>query len=126
MYAEGVPVFYFPYYKRNLGPHANNLNFLPGYRSAYGPYLLTTYTWYLGRFRGRQAACGLPRAARLGRRAGREFCISASGAKRQRNIITRAINVRTTARTACRISAPCRKPASGFIFTWQGDTGDEF
>ncbi len=25
MYAEGMPVFYFPYYKRNLGPHANNL-----------------------------------------------------------------------------------------------------
>jgi LPS-assembly protein len=45
---DGVPVFYFPYYKRNLGAHANNLDLLPGYRSTYGPYLLTTYRWYLG------------------------------------------------------------------------------
>ena len=45
-YADGVPVFYFPYYRRELGPYANNLNFLPGYRSAYGPFLLNTYTWY--------------------------------------------------------------------------------
>jgi LPS-assembly protein len=45
---DGVPVFYFPYYKRNLGAHANNLDLLPGYRSSYGPYLLTTYRWYLG------------------------------------------------------------------------------
>ena len=47
VWVKGVPVFYFPYYKRNLGRHANNLNFLPGYRSVYGPYLLSTYTWYL-------------------------------------------------------------------------------
>ena len=48
LWADGVPVFYFPFYKRNLGEHANNLNFLPGYRSRYGPFLLTTYTWFLG------------------------------------------------------------------------------
>jgi LPS-assembly protein len=48
VYAKGVPVFYFPYYKRNLGEHANNLDLLPGYRSVYGGYLLTTYTWFLG------------------------------------------------------------------------------
>lgn len=47
LYVDGVPAFYFPYYKRNLGAHVNNWNFLPGYRSAYGPYLLSTYTWYL-------------------------------------------------------------------------------
>ena len=47
VWVKGVPVFYFPYYKRNLGPHADNWNFLPGYRSAYGGYLLDTYTWYL-------------------------------------------------------------------------------
>jgi len=47
VFLDGVPAFYFPYYRRNLGLHANNLNFLPGYRSAYGPYLLTTYTWFL-------------------------------------------------------------------------------
>jgi len=47
VWVKGVPVFYFPYYKRNLGPHADNFNFLPGYRSAYGGYLLDSYTWYL-------------------------------------------------------------------------------
>ena len=47
LYAEGVPLFYFPYYSRNLGPHPNNFNFVPGYRSLYGPFLLSTYTWYL-------------------------------------------------------------------------------
>jgi LPS-assembly protein len=48
MYVEGVPVFYFPYYERNLGPHANNFTTTPGYRSRYGAYLLNTYNWYLG------------------------------------------------------------------------------
>ena len=46
LFMDGVPAFYFPYYRRNLGPHANNFNFLPGYRTAYGPFLLNTYTWY--------------------------------------------------------------------------------
>ncbi|MGH7950828.1 MAG: LPS-assembly protein LptD [Limisphaerales bacterium] len=48
LYLDGVPTFYFPYYKRNLGGHTDHLNFLPGYRSAFGPYLLGAYTWYLG------------------------------------------------------------------------------
>src|SRR5581483_5696523 len=47
LYLDGVPSFYFPYYKRNLGAHANNLSVLPGFRTAYGPYLLATYTWWL-------------------------------------------------------------------------------
>jgi LPS-assembly protein len=47
LFMNGVPSFYYPYYKRNLGAHPNNLDFLPGYRSAYGPYLMTTYTWWL-------------------------------------------------------------------------------
>jgi LPS-assembly protein len=47
LFADGVPAFYYPYYKRNLGTHANNWNFLPGYSSAYGPFLLSTYTWWL-------------------------------------------------------------------------------
>ncbi|HEY1717685.1 MAG TPA: LPS assembly protein LptD [Verrucomicrobiae bacterium] len=47
LFADGVPAFYFPYYKRNLGPHASNLNFLAGDRSSYGPYLLDTYTWWM-------------------------------------------------------------------------------
>jgi lipopolysaccharide assembly outer membrane protein LptD (OstA) len=47
LYMHGVPMFYFPYYERNLGPHANNFNVVPGYRSLYGPYALGEYTWYL-------------------------------------------------------------------------------
>jgi len=47
-YVEGVPVFYFPYYERNIGPRANNFTTTPGYRSIYGAYMLNTYTWYLG------------------------------------------------------------------------------
>jgi LPS-assembly protein len=43
---DGVPVFYLPYYKRNLGEHANNFTFLPGYRSRFGPFLLGRYDWY--------------------------------------------------------------------------------
>ena len=47
LYLGGVPVFYFPYYSRNLGPLANNFNFIPGYRSRYGPFVLGKYTWFL-------------------------------------------------------------------------------
>ncbi len=47
LYAKGVPVFYFPYYSRNLGPHASNFDFVPGYRSLYGPFILGSYTWWL-------------------------------------------------------------------------------
>lgn len=47
-YAEGVPVFYFPYYKRNLGHRVNNFYARPGYSSQFGAYVLTTYRWYLG------------------------------------------------------------------------------
>jgi LPS-assembly protein len=45
LYLGKVPVFYFPYYKQRLDGQANRLNFVPGYRSAYGPYLLSSYTW---------------------------------------------------------------------------------
>lgn len=47
-YLGGVPVFYFPYYERNLGTRANNFTTTPGYRSRYGTYLLNTYNWYFG------------------------------------------------------------------------------
>ncbi len=45
-----VPVFYFPFYSRNLAPGANNFSFLPGYRTAYGPFLLSSYTWHIAEF----------------------------------------------------------------------------
>jgi lipopolysaccharide assembly outer membrane protein LptD (OstA) len=48
LYAEGVPAFYFPYYKHNLGPRANNFTFAPGFRSTYGGFLLNTYNWFAG------------------------------------------------------------------------------
>jgi LPS-assembly protein len=41
-----VPVFYFPYYRRSLKRHPNNFVFVPGVRTIYGPYLLTSYNWY--------------------------------------------------------------------------------
>jgi lipopolysaccharide assembly outer membrane protein LptD (OstA) len=47
VYVSGIPVGYFPYYTRNLGPHANNFNFLPGYRTSFGPFLLSSYTFFL-------------------------------------------------------------------------------
>jgi LPS-assembly protein len=46
LYLKGVPVFYFPYFSRNLGGRMNNINLVPGYRSAYGPYILGSYTWF--------------------------------------------------------------------------------
>ena len=48
LYVRGVPVFYFPFYQRNLGARANNFTASPGYRGSYGAFLLNTYTWYLG------------------------------------------------------------------------------
>ena len=48
LYVGGVPVFYYPYYSRNIGPHANNFNFMPGYRTSWGPFLLGNYHFYMG------------------------------------------------------------------------------
>lgn len=47
LWLYGVPAFYFPYYSRNLSERANNFNFIPGYRTRYGPFLLNSYTWFL-------------------------------------------------------------------------------
>lgn len=47
VYAEGVPVFYYPYYRRNLELHANTISLMPGDESTYGPFLLTDYKWWL-------------------------------------------------------------------------------
>lgn len=41
-----VPVFYFPYYRRSLGYRVNHFDFTPGYRTLFGPYLLSTYNFY--------------------------------------------------------------------------------
>jgi lipopolysaccharide assembly outer membrane protein LptD (OstA) len=47
-YAEDMPVFYYPYYWRPLGVHANNFLVLPGYNSQYGGFVRGTYRWYVG------------------------------------------------------------------------------
>ncbi|MFO1478259.1 MAG: LPS assembly protein LptD [Verrucomicrobiota bacterium] len=47
LYIGDIPVFYAPYYSRDLGDHPNSFNFTPGYRSIYGPFILGNYTWYL-------------------------------------------------------------------------------
>ena len=47
LFAGDVPVFYLPYYRRNIGPHANNFNFAAGVRSSFGGFLLNNYTWWL-------------------------------------------------------------------------------
>ena len=47
LFVGDVPTFYFPYYRRNLGPHANNWNFSGGFRSQYGAFMLNNYTWWL-------------------------------------------------------------------------------
>jgi LPS-assembly protein len=44
---RGVPVMYLPFYTRSLERHPNNWVLTPGYRRLYGPYLLSTYNWYL-------------------------------------------------------------------------------
>ena len=47
LYLAGVPVFYFPYYSRKLGPRTNHWSLVPGYRSYYGPFLLSSYNFFL-------------------------------------------------------------------------------
>jgi LPS-assembly protein len=46
LYAGGVPLFYFPYYRRDLGKNADHFNVEPGYRSSFGPFLLNRYDWF--------------------------------------------------------------------------------
>jgi lipopolysaccharide assembly outer membrane protein LptD (OstA) len=48
LYMDGVPVFYFPYYSRSLGDRANHFDFVPGWRTSFGPYFLGSYSWFLG------------------------------------------------------------------------------
>lgn len=48
LYIGEVPVFYFPFYSRNLDEYSNRFTFVPGYRSSFGPFLLSSYNWFLG------------------------------------------------------------------------------
>lgn len=49
-YVGPVPVFYLPYYRRELSAQAGSFNLVPGYRSRYGPFLLGSYTWFLNEY----------------------------------------------------------------------------
>lgn len=47
-YAGGFfPYFYLPYYTRSLDSHERFFQFVPGYSSRMGPFLLTAYNYYL-------------------------------------------------------------------------------
>jgi lipopolysaccharide assembly outer membrane protein LptD (OstA) len=46
LYVGKVPVFYVPKVRRRLDGLSSRFTFVPGYRSRYGPYLLSTYTHY--------------------------------------------------------------------------------
>jgi LPS-assembly protein len=45
LWVGNVPVFYFPYYHRDL-ENANDYSLLPGYRTSFGPFILGTYRWF--------------------------------------------------------------------------------
>lgn len=47
LYMGKVPVFYFPYYTQRLDGRGNHFDFVPGFRSRYGYFLLSTYNWTL-------------------------------------------------------------------------------
>ena len=48
LYVKGIPLFYYPYFRHSLTFRANNLTFMPGDDSTWGPFLLGTYIWHLG------------------------------------------------------------------------------
>lgn len=48
LYLGKVPVFYVPKYRRYFNRLNNHFSFRPGYRSLFGPYLLSRYNWYGG------------------------------------------------------------------------------
>jgi lipopolysaccharide assembly outer membrane protein LptD (OstA) len=45
VYVGPVPIFYVPYWYQDLSRSPNRFNFLPGYSSKFGPFLLSTYDW---------------------------------------------------------------------------------
>jgi hypothetical protein len=46
LYFRSLPIFYWPRYRRNLGQHPDNFEFVPGYRGSYGAFLLGAFNWY--------------------------------------------------------------------------------
>ena len=46
LYLGQTPVFWWPKWRRSLRHHPSHWVLVPGYRSKYGAYLLTSYEWY--------------------------------------------------------------------------------
>jgi hypothetical protein len=46
LYFGKLPVFRFPYYRHQFDRTQSGFDFTPGYRSTYGPFLLSAYNWY--------------------------------------------------------------------------------
>lgn len=46
LYLGKVPVFYWPYYRQSVDSQGSHFVFTPGYRNAFGPFLLSAYNWY--------------------------------------------------------------------------------
>jgi len=44
-YLGKFPVFYWPYYRQAVDTRGGHFVFTPGYRNAFGPFLLSTYNW---------------------------------------------------------------------------------
>ncbi|HEY3861740.1 MAG TPA: LPS assembly protein LptD [Verrucomicrobiae bacterium] len=78
IYLGSVPIFYYPYYRRSLKPHPDNFEFVPGYRSRFGPYLLSAYNWYGSNSTGLGAVDGtlhLDERERRGLAGGPDFAL---------------------------------------------------
>jgi len=46
LYLGSTPIFYWPFYRRYLGKHPDNFEFVPGFRSSYGAFLYSAFNWY--------------------------------------------------------------------------------
>jgi lipopolysaccharide assembly outer membrane protein LptD (OstA) len=46
VYLGNMPVLYLPYYSKKLDRNLSGFDFTPGYRSRYGAFLLSTYSWF--------------------------------------------------------------------------------
>ena len=65
LYAGDVPVFYFPYYRRDLTGNGNNFSFIPGHAEAW-PLSLVELQLDFKRRTQRRGACGFARETRRG------------------------------------------------------------
>ncbi len=72
LFVDGVPAFYFPYYKRNIGRACEQLEFHPRLEQRLRAVSAVHLRLVAERLGGRRVPHGLPRAARFRRRAGFE------------------------------------------------------